>query len=239
MKLFITGHLGHIGRDLKPLFDDHDVVGFDIADDPSIDICNIDMIRNTMSDQPDLIIHLANIPHPSDGHPIERYKTINVDGCVNLLTVAKEKKAKGFVFVSSLAAIGWDVPILAGTGGLRAMAQIITGDEDYPVGRPPWTEETAIPLPMDSWKLEKYGVSKSNQEHIIKESGLPYMILRCGPYGHPREGLPPYYGEALSASHLKPTIRKILSDGGIKESQILHICPIGMWGGEKLQRFIK
>ena len=45
--------------------------------------------------------------------------------------------------------------------------------------------------------------------------------------------------DAMSKPFLVPAIEKVLANGGIERSEIIHVCKVGMWGGEKLQEFIE
>jgi len=229
MKIFVTGHLGTIGKDLLPLLSGHEVIGYDKAD--GYDIEEINKLRDAMPRGVDLIFHLANIPHPDRQIPPEVYRHDNVEKCRILLDVAKEKKAKGFVFFSSLAAIGFDAPFSYESG-------VCWGDEIYPVGEPPYDEDTEL-LPED-YNIEPYGVSKVIQEKMIGASGIPYMIFRFGPYGSHTSVTDmndnwKYRNYALSRNFLGQVVGGVLKNG--LSNEVIHVCPVGMWGGEKLQKW--
>lgn len=233
MKIFITGYAGTIGRHVYNQIKEgsHNVTTFDLRDGQNV--CNLGALRVIMPEDVDIVFHLANIPHPSDNIPVEDYQRINVGGTENLLQACKEKGAKSIVFFSSLAAIGWDAP-LKGKNFTVACAEM-TGKEDYPIGKPPWPEKTKT-LPED-WAIEKYGVSKSIQERLIRESGIKYLILRLGPYGTPGAERGNYYNDAVSQLYVEPVVAKILKDG-VKKSNVVHVCQPGMFNTGKLQTFL-
>lgn len=62
MKIFITGYRGELGKDIMPLLSEHDVTTYDLLDRQ--DVCLLDSLLSAMPDTPDLVIHLANVPHP-------------------------------------------------------------------------------------------------------------------------------------------------------------------------------
>lgn len=227
MRIFFTGNRGVIADDILPLFEAHEVVGFDKKD--GCDVTDISHLYREMPFDLDLIFHLANIPHPIPGKPPDDYYLNNLQGTINLLRVAKEHRAKGIVFFSSLAALGFDAP-------LKGRVEDNWNDSEYPTGEPPYDEESEL-LPSN-WLLEPYGVSKVFQESYIRNSKLPYLILRLGPYGEPQEGMDDYYNDAVSKQHVKPVVEKILT-GIPLGNQIIHICRKGMWGGDKLANWLQ
>lgn len=78
-----------------------------------IDICNADDLEKNLSDDYDIIVHLAAKAgvRPSIEQPI-LYEQVNVAGTLNLLNFAKTKNIKQFVFASSSSVYGVnaDVP---------------------------------------------------------------------------------------------------------------------------------
>lgn len=217
MKLFITGIAGKIAEDLAAMgiFDGHQVVGFDKAPTPTADLTNINGLRACMPEGIDLILHLANISYPDPEIPIVAYVSNNVKGCENLLTVAKEKKAKGIVFFSSLAAVGFDAGwFFKHTHGGKEGPNIVPGDE-----------KTAKTLSLEAWDIDRYGCSNVHQEKMIAESGLPYLILRLGPYR----------GDVVYTT--QQVVYNILG-GQPLTSGIIHIPLTPEWGGQKMRDFL-
>lgn len=248
MKIFVTGHKGHIGRDLMPVFEEFgEVTGYDMAENPLDITQDADRLRERMPDGVDYVFHMANIPHPS-AIPIEEYQRNNVLGMETLLRVCQYRLSGKFVFFSSLAALGFDA--------LGVPLDEFTGDEDWPIGKPPW-DETNETLPLGDWEIERYGTSKVNQEFALALAGLDYLSLRLGPYGVPSDTIPDrkrqpiYKADAMSKPFTVPVVRKILegnwivddfksvqSDTWCPEHRIMHVCRPGMWGGQRLQEFL-
>jgi len=234
MKIFITGHKGLIGQDIMPLFGGHEIVGYDKKDGQ--ELADTNCLRKTIPDKTDIVFHLANIPHPSpDILPIE-YKTHNTGETICLLEVCAEKKVGGIVFFSSLAAIGFDSPV--GEQGLPFF-HVCDPKLKWPDGKPPWDENTKT-IPID-YDFEKYGASKVAQEKLIKESGIPYLILRLGPYG-PMPGPEAehtVYNDAVCKEATLSIVKKILEVGVPLKGNTIHVCREGMWGGKILKSFLE
>ena len=226
MKIFITGYRGELGKDIMPLLAEHEVTVYDLQD--GHDVTDLNQLLSIMPDSPDLVIHLANVPHPHCFADHGPYIQTNVGGTRNIIKACKQKGAKSIVFVSSLAAIGWDAPL---------SGKKMDGTDEYPLGDPPWDEERAVQMPIN-YDLEHYGASKVEQENLLRESGIPTMILRCGPYGHPNGLKHDYWEHAFSAPYLVPLMKKIL-ETGVTKTDVIHVCGGGMFGGDKLQRIIK
>ena len=226
MKIFITGYRGDLGKDIMPLLAEHEVTVYDLQD--GHDVTNLEQLLEHIPDTPDLVIHLANVPHPHMFAEHDPYIHTNVGGTRNLIAACKQKGAKSIVFVSSLAAIGWDAPL---------SGKKMDGTDHYPLGDPPWDEERAVQMPID-YELEHYGASKVEQENMLMESGIKTLILRCGPYGHPNGHSHDYWEHAFSAPHLVPLMKKILQTG-VTKTDIIHVCGVGMFGGQKLQSILQ
>jgi len=227
VKIFFTGHLGTIAQDIIPLFDGHEVIGFDKKE--GHDLMDMTHIYRMFPDKPDLVFHLANIPHPSHKIPASEYQANNLEGTLHLLRVAKEREAQGIVFFSSLAALGFDAPI-------KGAPQESWNDDEYPAGSPPYDED-AEPLSND-WTVEPYGVSKVFQEKAIMASGIPYLIFRLGPYGTPIPDMDNYYNDAVSRNYVWNITQRIL-DGAPINNELIHVCRPGMWGGGKLEKWLQ
>jgi nucleoside-diphosphate-sugar epimerase len=109
VKVLLTGNRGRIGSRVQPLLEaeGHKVTGFDLVD--GFDITNPDMLLE-MSQDCDVIIHLAAIPHPQKGS-IGDYFSVNVDGTLCVLQAAVQNKVKRVVYSSSTGYYGCDTNI--------------------------------------------------------------------------------------------------------------------------------
>ena len=72
-----------------------------------VDICNLSLLKSTLEDDYDVIVHIAAKAgvHPSIKDPIA-YQQVNVLGTQHLLELAKELNIKQFVFASSSSVYG-------------------------------------------------------------------------------------------------------------------------------------
>jgi len=193
-RVLITGASGFVGYHLieAALHDDLDVYvairkSSDVSHLKHFDIQytypnfnNLESLKNELQEkQYDYIIHAAGITRARSA---KEYKHINADYTYNLALAAQSagKKLKGFVFISSLAAVG----------PLKNLNGIIT--------------EATIPQPITD-----YGKSKLLAEKKLKTiDGLNYTILRPTAVYGPRDtgififfqqlkkGIEPYIGHA-------------------------------------------
>jgi len=102
------------------------------------------------------VVHLAarvHVMHDTEADPLTAFRTVNVDGTMNLARQAAAAGVKRFVFVSSVKVNGESTP------------RLLTFTEDD------------IPNPQDA-----YGKSKHEAEqglvHISKETGMEVVIIR-------------------------------------------------------------
>ncbi|MEK7188186.1 MAG: NAD(P)-dependent oxidoreductase [Patescibacteria group bacterium] len=110
MKILITGSEGFIGTELigQCLAKNIEVVGFDLLkkNDHKYDFRIGDIrkpeIKDVFPEDVDVVVHLAAISRDRDclQDPYSAYET-NIMGTLNIMRVAKEKKAKQFIFASS------------------------------------------------------------------------------------------------------------------------------------------
>ncbi len=113
------------------------------------DIRNYDEVKKAALDQ-DAVIHMAAILPPVSEEKPELCRAVNVEGTANLIRVLKESEAEtAFIEVSSASVMGH------------------TQDREPPV-RP-----NALLSASDV-----YSSTKIEAESLIKESGLPYCVLR-------------------------------------------------------------
>lgn len=228
-KIFFVGSEGIIGKHIAPLLDEHEVTRYDLVFGQ--DTRDKECLEESTPKVIDFVFHLANIPRPQPKLPVELFKEINVGGTKNLLAVLKKRKVGGIVFFSSLAAIGWDVY------EKRWEADFSASDiGDWPAGKPPWDEKVKA-LPPNGWEIESYGASKTAQEKLLRESTYNWLGLRLGPFGKPLPDRSDYYNDSVSAEYVIPVVRRIL-ERGMGKSGIIHVCRPGLFGGQKLQRFI-
>jgi UDP-glucose 4-epimerase len=108
-KILITGSEGFIGTNLKEHFKNkYDVLGLDCKISIFHDIRYKNYISKYIKDyKPDVIIHLAANPDVSIStvYPQEDL-TLNVNGTLNMLELAKEIGVKLFIFTSSACVYG-------------------------------------------------------------------------------------------------------------------------------------
>ena len=168
LKVLLTGALGNVGQNtLRQLIArDHDVTCFDLPNSSNKKIfaklsrkLHFKMIWGNILqkedvdkavDQKECIIHLAAIIPPlSDQNP-ELARRVNVEGTKNLLDAAKALPNKPRLILASSASVHG-----------------VTMDLEPPV-------EADDPLnPSDN-----YSQAKVECEKMLRESGLPWMILR-------------------------------------------------------------
>lgn len=107
MKVFVTGSRGHLGhRIVQLLQEEHDVVGFDKADDKKQDIGDTDLMIRAMVGC-DMVVHCAAIPHPHHGG-FGQYVLTNVNGSINVFAAASRNNVKRVVYLSSSGFYGCD-----------------------------------------------------------------------------------------------------------------------------------
>jgi nucleoside-diphosphate-sugar epimerase len=170
MRVFLTGAFGNVGEStLYALFEkDHDILCFDLETPTNKkrqkelskigsfetywgDITNPDIVEQAIQDI-DCIIHLAAIiPPASDANP-ELAKKVNVGGTKNLLNAAKKlHPPPKFIYASSIATYGH-----------------CKGD-----GPPRTANDPQIATDI-------YTEHKIECETLLKNSGLPWTIVRFG-----------------------------------------------------------
>lgn len=108
-QILITGSEGFIGTNLKNyLKDKYDILGLDCKISIFHDIRYMNYISKFVTDfQPDIIIHLAANPDVSMStvYPQEDL-TLNVNGTLNMLELARKVNVKLFIFTSSACVYG-------------------------------------------------------------------------------------------------------------------------------------
>ncbi len=176
LKIFLTGAFGNVGEStLKELNNqNHEILCFDIKTPKNEkkckklhkdykfntiwgDLTNLEDVYNAVKDI-DVIIHLAAIIPPlSEKNPNLAYK-VNVEGTRNLIEAAKNlEKPPRFVVASSVSVYG---PCMH-KKGLRKVHE-------------------------DLCPSDHYSHTKVEVEKMLKESGLPWLILRLGAVSIPK-----------------------------------------------------
>ncbi len=167
MNILITGGFGNIGLLVveECLKRGHKATVFDVPSKRNIsfsrkyttkgikvflgNILDYDEIRKATIDQ-DVVIHLAAILPPKSEENPKLCKAVNVNGTENVIKALKEEKyAPAFIEVSSASVMGH------------------TQDRNPPI------------LPDDILiSSDVYSSTKIEAESLVKESGLPFCILR-------------------------------------------------------------
>jgi UDP-glucose 4-epimerase len=160
MRVLVTGASGFVGRALVPALSaaGHHVRAAmrsprSAAFSPNVEVASYhpDMEQDALValiSECDAVVHLAGIAHTGPGIPEESYDQVNHLATVRLARAAAAANVKRFVFVSSIRA------------------------QSGPTAEHVLTEESP-PRPEDA-----YGRSKLAAENALRESTLPYVILR-------------------------------------------------------------
>jgi nucleoside-diphosphate-sugar epimerase len=173
VRILLTGAFGNVGESTLKKLDkhDHEIKCFDIKNSKTKrvekraskkvhfdtywgDITNHKDVSKVVMNQ-DCIIHLAGIIPPlSERHPDLAYN-VNIGGTKNLIEAAnKQKTPPKFIFASSFAVYGPRMDC-----------------------KPPRCVDEPL-NPTDNYSRHKVEIEK-----MIKESGLPWLILRLGAVG--------------------------------------------------------
>ncbi|MFX0144233.1 MAG: NAD-dependent epimerase/dehydratase family protein, partial [Candidatus Hodarchaeota archaeon] len=166
--MLLTGAFGNVGQNtLKQLImRDHDVACFDLPNSPNKKICaklskklQFKMIWGNILNEKDVnkavkgiecIIHLAAIIPPLSEKNPELARKVNVEGTRNLIDAAKTLPNKPrFILASSASVHGVTIHL-----------------------KPPVTVDSSL-NPSDN-----YSRAKVECENMVRESGLPWIILR-------------------------------------------------------------
>jgi nucleoside-diphosphate-sugar epimerase len=158
---FVTGASGFVGRHLCQRLRErgHRVRGLVRGHNPTLEAMGVEIVHGDLSNcaawkdqlaRSDYLIHAAANASFGSG---SSYATTNVEGTRSLLTIARslEKPLRRFVFVSSVAAV-----------------DRTPGDSC----RQPLDENSPLAPSSD------YGRSKRDAEQLVRESGLPFSIVR-------------------------------------------------------------
>lgn len=104
----------------------------------------------------DVVVHLAarvHVMHERAGDPLKAFRTVNVEGTLNLAKLAKVAGVKRFLFLSSLGVNGSQTSL----------------------GKP--FSEKDIPQPHNSYAISKWEAEQGLMR-IAEEAGLEVVIIR-------------------------------------------------------------
>ncbi len=166
MKILVIGAAGRLGKEIIGTLSEssHDIRAFDLPniswesiekfEDVEIfpgDVTKKYLITEACRDI-DLVIHLAALLPPQS--EVDRRLTlkINVEGTRNIVEALEPKENVPIIFASSISTYG------------------ITASEKPPIGED---------HPQNAHNI--YSESKIEAEHLIKSSGIPFVILRIAP----------------------------------------------------------
>jgi nucleoside-diphosphate-sugar epimerase len=166
MRYLITGGAGRLGVEVAKNLTRHDNE-VRILDLPSVywgfveeinkvesfpgDVTDVESLSDAIKGI-DSVIHLAAILPPNTETNMELTMRVNVEGTRNIINLLKSRPKIPFVFASSISVYG------------------ITANE-----KPPIREEHSLVA------HNYYSKSKIDAEQIVKNSGMPFVVLRIAP----------------------------------------------------------
>ena len=104
VKVLVTGHRGFLGAVFCERFaQSYDFVGYDLKDGD--DLHDLDRLVERMEGV-DQVVHLAAIPRPVEGEPLERFFEENVAATLGVLRTAERAGVRRFVYASSTTIYG-------------------------------------------------------------------------------------------------------------------------------------
>jgi len=166
MKILVIGAAGRLGKEIIGTLSksSHDIRAFDlphiswesIEKLEDVEIFPGDVTKKYLITEAcreiDLVIHLAALLPPQS--EVDRRLTleVNVEGTRNIVEALEPKENVPIIFASSISTYG------------------ITASEEPPIGED---------HPQNAHNI--YAKSKIEAEHLIKSSGIPFVILRIAP----------------------------------------------------------
>lgn len=166
MKILVIGAAGRLGKEIIGALSEssHKIRAFDLPNTSwesiekfeDVDIFPGDVTKKYMINEAcrgiDLVIHLAALLPPRS--EVDRRLTleVNVEGTRNIVEALEPKENVPIIFASSISTYG------------------ITASEEPPIGED---------HPQNAHNI--YAKSKIEAEHLIKSSGIPFVILRIAP----------------------------------------------------------
>ena len=166
MNILVIGAAGRLGKQIIGSLSEssHDIKAFDLPtiswesieqfEDVAIfpgDVTKKYMIAEACREI-DLVIHLAALLPPQSEVDKRLTLKVNVEGTRNIVEVLEPKENIPLIFASSISTYG------------------ITASEEPPIGED---------HPQNAHNI--YAKSKIDAEHLIKSSGIPFVILRIAP----------------------------------------------------------
>ena len=104
MKVLVTGHRGFLGKAFWERFaSSYDLIGYDLEDGD--DLHDSDRLAERMEGC-EQVVHLAAIPRPVEGEPLERFFDENVAATLRILRIAERVGVRRFVYASSTTIYG-------------------------------------------------------------------------------------------------------------------------------------
>lgn len=162
MRLLVTGAAGRLGRDLIRLASKkYFIRAFDLPEvsfQSIEEVENVEIFRGDITSLEDVqeaacgvdgAIHLAAILPPKSERDKTQTMKVNLEGTCNLVEVLREKPKVPLIFASSVSVYG------------------VTAHE-----HPPIREDHVLQA------HSLYSESKIEAERVVKESGIPHVILR-------------------------------------------------------------
>jgi len=166
MRILVTGGAGRLGSEAAKLIaaKGHSVVAFDLPHvnwEPVREIPGVETFPGDITDPgdvgeackgADVVIHLAAMLPPRSEADRSMTMRVNVQGTRNIIEAIVGRKGVPIVFASSVSAYG------------------ITASE-----KPPIREDHSLRV------YNNYSGSKIEGERLIRDSGVPHVILRIAP----------------------------------------------------------
>lgn len=104
MRVLVTGHRGFLGSAFCERFaDSYEFVGYDLQDGD--DLHDSDHLTERMKGC-EQVVHLAAIPRPVEGEPLERFFRENVAATLGVLRAGERAGVKRFIYASSTTIYG-------------------------------------------------------------------------------------------------------------------------------------
>jgi nucleoside-diphosphate-sugar epimerase len=162
MKILLTGGAGKLGRQIHRYLAGigHQVLSYDIA--TGDDLLDLERLTSAARDC-ELTVHFGGSSHPGIG-TLTSYMQVNVWGTIYAYQAARDADHQKFIFASSGAIYGWDLP------------------EDSRPQRNALDEHT----PLIQTLCEPYSASKLICENLLqaiakKDMRMPVIALRLAP----------------------------------------------------------
>ncbi|MBN2469572.1 MAG: SDR family oxidoreductase [Anaerolineae bacterium] len=218
MKILLTGGAGKLGRHLGRYLVavGHAVRSYDLASGD--DLLDLERLSNAAQDC-ELTIHFGGLSHPGMGPP-EAYLRVNVWGTIHAYWAAREAHHRQFIFASSGAVYGWDLP-----DGLRP--RLLAVDEQTPL--------------MQN-VTEPYSYSKLVCENLLQaacqhDPRLPVIALRLAPlWNADQEPAEKYLSSALSPQIVCLVVEQLLGMSPANEYLALNIADPWRSGGYNINK---